>query len=1444
MTIQGASLVETFDLRVKDIDSGKIVLERVGEQVDPGNPNRDISQPGEGLKIAVEFDHGGNYLLHILGRGGQGSASLQYALRDYDVDDVREVTILLQPLVDDADGDGFPACGAAGVDCQTVACLFLDCDDSNERVNPFAEEICGNGLDDDCSARCGANPAEGDEECVDNDGDGVPAGPLDCDDNDPCRATTLAEEANLCETPESSFPPLPQACLDKLAAEGRTVAVPYCDDGVDQNCNGQDIACRVDEDCDGVSPPDDCDDTNIEIHPGAEEACDGVDNNCINGVDEGCVPCDVDGDLHAAVDSVGMDCTDDQGNPLHTSDPDDFDAGRHPGTTAESGGREGGTAITALREFCSSELDHNGRRHRDVDHDGDGSPASADGCPPESCDQDGDGFQPARCNPPSAEVDCDDENPYAFPGAPDKCGDGINQNCVSDTPCTQDADEDGYPPGVDCDDSRADRAPWAVEKCDGLDNDCDGLIDEDNPGPDGTLIPTGAGNKLCNDNNEGQCGGGGKSNEQACVPDSENCSAAGRELSGECVCSRTEPTGVRDETNRVRCGGEDLAALASPRCFRARQPDVEECDSLDHDCNGEPDDPTGIHPMVDKNTPCGTDVGNCRPGTVAGCDLSQNLPEIDLILQVLGGEEQFNPHWICEGAWLPTAEVCDGKDDDCNGVLPADERDDETDRDRFIPCGTCQAGSGRLDLRSDLLGCGDCGPGNPDVYPGAPEVCNNRDDNCTLGTDDDGASQCTGGLSCCSEQSACRDLNSDILNCGRCGNVCGAGQDCVSGRCTCIPNGRCAGCCTGDNCFTGNTVSACGTEGEPCDNCVDGRDCTLDQCNGVDCNNPIIEASANVRCRTSNGICDEEEFCDGSSRDCPSDGFKGNETVCRVSGGPCDPEERCSGTSVSCPANAWQPSTFVCRDAAGPCDLAENCTGSSAACPTNRFRPATDTCRSATGDCDLAENCTGSSAPCPADAVRSSSFVCRVASPGGCDVAENCDGVNKPCPVDAVRPNTFVCRAEEPGGCDVRERCDGVSKACPSDAVRSDSYVCRAEEPGGCDVEETCDGSTKTCPGDAVRPDTYECRAEEPGGCDVRERCDGSTKTCPIDAVRNSGYECRAEAPGGCDVREVCDGLGKSCPVDAVRPNTYECRAETGTGCDVAEDCDGSTKVCPSDGVQPDTYICRFAGSGGCGADEYCDGSTKDCPADVHAPLNTSCRAADGDCDVAEVCPGDSPDCPADGYASSGECRAVDGDCDVAESCDGSGPDCPTDGYASSGQCRAANGDCDVAESCDGSGPDCPLDVYAGSGECRADSGGGCDVAESCDGTSADCPTDGFEVVGTLCRAGDAGGCDTGAGYCHSDVNWPCTQDSDCGPCDVPEYCPGDSADCPTDGYADTDVVCRASINADCDTEETCPGDGPNCPLDAFLDDASGCEPPGGGICCAGDCIDGPAPCP
>lgn len=105
-------------------------------------------------------------------------------------------------------------------------------------------------------------------------------------------------------------------------------------------------------------------------------------------------------------------------------------------------------------------------------------------------DDDGDGFS-------EAEGDCDDTSNAIHPDA-QEIVDGIDNNC--DGLVDDDLDGDGFPKAEDCDDSNAAIHPLARENCaDGVDNNCNGHIDADEPDKDGDGFGPCDGD--CNDNN-------------------------------------------------------------------------------------------------------------------------------------------------------------------------------------------------------------------------------------------------------------------------------------------------------------------------------------------------------------------------------------------------------------------------------------------------------------------------------------------------------------------------------------------------------------------------------------------------------------------------------------------------------------------------------------------------------------------------------------------------------------------------------------------------------------------------------------------------------------------------------------------------------------------------------------------------------------------------------
>ena len=223
-------------------------------------------------------------------------------------------------------------------------------------------------------------------------------------------------------------------------------AVDVCENGVDEDCASGDATCvcsATDGDGDGYGTglacsPVDCNDGDPSISPGATEQCDGIDNDCDFGVDEGF---DNDGDGWT---SCGGDCNDGNGSI-------------NPG----------------LSEVCDGwDNDCNGTVDNGFDNDNDGW---------------------TTCG-----GDCNDGNGWVYPGGPELC-DGIDNDCDTAIDEGFDGDNDGWTSCAgDCNNTNGSIYPGAPEVCDGFDNDCDFAVDEGfNNDNDGWTTCAGD----CNDNN-------------------------------------------------------------------------------------------------------------------------------------------------------------------------------------------------------------------------------------------------------------------------------------------------------------------------------------------------------------------------------------------------------------------------------------------------------------------------------------------------------------------------------------------------------------------------------------------------------------------------------------------------------------------------------------------------------------------------------------------------------------------------------------------------------------------------------------------------------------------------------------------------------------------------------------------------------------------------------
>jgi hypothetical protein len=364
------------------------------------------------------------------------------------------------------------------------------------------------------------------EECQDGDGDGYGFGPclgMDCDDGD--------------------------ANVNLGVTETGTV---NCGDGIDNNCDGQDSPCLVDDmDEDGVSEQDgDCNDLDPTVGPRRSEIpYNGKDDDCNSETSDD----DVDRDGFRGTEIGGDDCDDHNPNinpdgievPGNSLDEncDDVDGIPTNLDEDEDGFSEAqGDCLDTDSDVYPgrSEIPYNGR-------DDDCNPATPDD------DLDEDSFIRA--------LDCDDENPLVNPSSRELYYNGIDDDC-DPTTVDDDADNDGYRAfetgGDDCSDISSEVNPGVSETpYNGIDDDCDASTPDDDVDRDGFTLADGD----CDDtrgiispaiieNGQENCGDGIDNNcvagDVVCDPNADDIDGDGILQPADCEPNNPEVPGIAE----------------------------------------------------------------------------------------------------------------------------------------------------------------------------------------------------------------------------------------------------------------------------------------------------------------------------------------------------------------------------------------------------------------------------------------------------------------------------------------------------------------------------------------------------------------------------------------------------------------------------------------------------------------------------------------------------------------------------------------------------------------------------------------------------------------------------------------------------------------------------------------------------------------------------------
>jgi hypothetical protein len=323
-----------------------------------------------------------------------------------------------------------------------------------------------------------------------------------------------------------------------------------------------------------------------------------------------------------------------------------------------------------------------------------------------------------------------------------------------------------------------------TETCDNKDNDCDGSTDEDFASMGlGDACSVGIGE--CGNSGQKQCKADGSGLECSVSPKAngpETCDAKDNDCDGttdeDFVLNADCTSGVGEcaKAGKTMCKVDKSAAVCDAV---AGTPGIESCNDKDDNCDGQTDEgcDNDNDGYCDKNMAvsgspkaCSKGAGDCNdgdglvfPNQSEVCNSADDNCDgvIDETFVGLGqscvsgkGECAAGGQKVCGGdkmsvvcngnAGAPQTEICDNKDNDCDGVT-----DDGCDDDGDGYCDSAMTIASGPTPTVCTDGIGDCDDQSAFVHPVQTEACNGSDDNCNGSTDEGLTGNTTCGYAAC-----------------------------------------------------------------------------------------------------------------------------------------------------------------------------------------------------------------------------------------------------------------------------------------------------------------------------------------------------------------------------------------------------------------------------------------------------------------------------------------------------------------------------------------------------------------------------------------------------------------------------------------------------------------------------------------------------------------------